>query len=81
MDIEIQIEHFKGQFAARNDVRSPAANPTRIEFHVGQEHRMTVPVGTVGADWQGYMDRGIEDLDDLPVRFDAVGYINRLFES
>ena len=26
---------------------------------------MTVPVGTVGVDWQGYMDRGIEDLDDL----------------
>jgi hypothetical protein len=42
---------------------------------------MTVPVGTVGAGCHGYMDRGIKDLDDLAIRFDAVGYIHRLFEG
>jgi hypothetical protein len=42
---------------------------------------MIVPVGTVGTGWQGYMNRGIENLDDLAIRFDAVGYINRLFEG
>ena len=42
---------------------------------------MTVPVGTVGAGWQSYVNRGIEDFYYLPIGLDAVGYIDRLFEG
>src|SRR5262245_33355484 len=79
MHVEIEVEHFQRQFAARNNIGSLAAYPARIMFEVRQENWIGVII--IIARRKGDMHGRVENLDDLAVSFYAVGNVNRLLEG
>src|SRR5262245_12317467 len=78
--VEVQVEHFQGEFTAGYDNRPAATNPARIKFFLTErKHGRFLTLFYRGRNYP--VQRGVKYLDNLAIDLDAVRNVDRMLKT